>query len=234
MTAGSFSVEGRTCLLYGSEAPAVLLLQTGGKEENEGVPSVAAAVAARTRTPFLLSSLAIDDWNRELSPWAAPPVFGQESFGDGGGETLAFIVERLLPAIRTRIGLGEELPVILGGYSLAGLFALWCAYESDRFGAVAAVSPSVWFPGWLDYARARTPETRQIYLSLGDREERTRNRVMASVGDCIREQERLLRETPGVGCTLEWNPGNHFRDAQERCAKGYFWCMRRLLPETEQ
>lgn len=41
----------------------------------------------------------------------------------------------------------------LGGYSLAGLFSLWAAYQTNLFAGIAAASPSVWFPGFLDYAK---------------------------------------------------------------------------------
>ena len=37
-----------------------------------------------------------------------------------------------------------------------------------------------------------TPKTKRIYLSLGDAEEKTRNRTIATVGDCIWEQALLL------------------------------------------
>ncbi len=59
--------------------------------------------------------------------------------------------------------------------------------------------------------RARQPQAGRIYLSLGDAEERTRNRTMATVGACIREQSDLLVRQ-GIDATLEWNPGNHFQD----------------------
>lgn len=39
-------------------------------------------------TPFSFAAFAVADWNRDLSPWAAPPVFGKEPFG-GGGEAHA-------------------------------------------------------------------------------------------------------------------------------------------------
>jgi hypothetical protein len=64
-----------------------------------------------------------------------------------------------------------------------------------------------------------------VYLSLGDREEKTRNPVMAAVGDNIREACSLLR-SQGVTCTLEWNEGNHFRDADLRTAKAFAWVMK--------
>ena len=68
---------------------------------------------------------------------------------------------------------------------------------------------------------------RRIYLSLGDAEEKTRNRVMATVGDCIREQASLL-EKQGIETTLAWNPGNHFKDADVRTAKAFLWAASTL------
>ena len=99
--------------------------------------------------------------------------------------------------------------MILGGYSLAGLFALWSAYQEScavKFAAAAGMSPSVWFPGWLEYMKTKQIQTKRVYLSLGDREERTRNAAMRQVG-------------------LEWNKGNHFQDVDVRCGKGFLWCM---------
>ena len=98
--------------------------------------------------------------------------------------------------------------IYIGGYSLAGLFALWAATRTDRFAGIAAASPSVWFPGFTDYLRANPVRSGAVYLSLGDREEKTRNPVMAEVGNRIRETEEILRGQ-GVKTVLEWNPGNH-------------------------
>ena len=58
-----------------------------------------------------------------------------------------------------------------------------------------------------------------MYLSLGDREERAKNPLMATVGDCIREQYALLQADHIV--TLEWNPGNHFQDSEKRTARAF-------------
>ena len=63
-----------------------------------------------------------------------------------------------------------------------------------------------------------------VYLSLGDKEEKARNPVMAAVGDRIREAHEILT-AQGVRCALEWNPGNHFRDAAQRTAKAFAWLM---------
>ena len=89
------------------------------------------------------------------------------------------------------------------------------------------MSPSVWFPKWDEYAGKHAVQTERIYLSLGKREEKTRNRVMTAVGDRIREQYKQLQEQ-GIQTTLEWNEGNHFQESDVRCAKAFIWCVRNL------
>ena len=114
---------------------------------------------------------------------------------------------------------------------LAGLFALWSTYQEKstvKFAAAAGISPSVWFPGWLEYAKTKQIRTKQVYLSLGDREEKTRNAVMRQVGQNIREMDRWYRNNEKIECVLEWNEGNHFRDVDVRCGKGFLWCMGKI------
>ena len=181
----------------------------------EGMANEAGIIRELAGDNFLLRAVAVD-WFRDLSPWPAPPVFGDTPFGDGARETLDKILEMT----------GEPgKRYILGGYSMGGLFALWAAYQTGAFAGVAAVSPSVWFPGFSEYALSHTLQAGRVYLSLGDREEKTRNPVMATVGDRIRELHIRLEEE-GVPCCLEWNPGNHFMDPDRRTAKGFAWVLK--------
>ena len=64
--------------------------------------------------------------------------------------------------------------------------------------------------------------SKAVYLSLGNKEEKTRNPVMATVGTRIREASEIL-ESSGINTILEWNQGNHFRDADIRTAKAFAW-----------
>ena len=107
---------------------------------------------------------------------------------------------------------------------MAGLFSLWAAYRTDLFRGVAAASPSIWFPGFYEFMSENRILCGSVYLSLGDKEERTRNPVMATVGDRIRAAYALLQKQD-VKCILEWNKGNHFKDADLRTAKAFTWLM---------
>ena len=89
---------------------------------------------------------------------------------------------------------------------------------------VAAASPSVWFPGFADYMEEHAIKCRRVYLSLGDREEKVRNPVMAAVGENIRGAYDCLAGQ-GVECVLEWNKGNHFKEPDIRTAKAFAWLI---------
>ena len=82
----------------------------------------------------------------------------------------------------------------------------------------------MWFPGWMEFEQQHPMQTQHIYLSLGDKEEHTKNAVMAAVGDNIRTLHSRLAER-GTDCTLEWNSGGHFKDADLRTAKAFRWVM---------
>lgn len=224
----NITVGGRNCVVFSGAAPRAILIQPADKYDLRGLETQIALIEQRCGGDFLFAAVPIQDWNRELSPWEAPAVFGKENFGGGAGETLDAVEQTLLPALLEEYRLPEQLPVILGGYSLAGLFSLWSSCRSDRFSAIAAASPSVWFPDWIEYATTNRIRAAHVYLSLGDREERTKNPVMATVGTCIQTQLQILREG-GIDCILEWNQGNHFKDPEKRTAAAFSWCMDKVL-----
>ena len=219
MIKNEISIDGRLCFLYQDEAATHLLIQPIDEHDLELLDQEIEAIKKMSDKPFSLVAFMIKDWNQELTPWAAPAVFGKVPFGSGAEKTLEFITSRLLPEVQ------ENIPhLILGGYSLAGLFALWSGYQTDKFDGIVAASPSVWFPKWIEYATDNKPLAKSIYLSLGDKEEKAKNPVMAQVGNAIRRQNELL--TGQMDNTiLEWNPGNHFVDSEKRTAKGFAWVM---------
>lgn len=200
---------------YGNPDADTVLIQLTGDHELSVLKNEVEEIRKRTSTDFRLIAAKVDDWNYELSPWKAPAVFGNEDFGDGAVRTLEQILTLCTDKSRT---------YYIGGYSLAGLFSLWAAYQTDVFSGIAAASPSVWFPGFIEYMKEHEIKSETVYLSLGDREEKTRNSVMSQVGNCIRMGYGWLIEH-GINCNLEWNQGNHFREPDIRIAKAFAWVM---------
>ena len=200
---------------FGDPSSDIVLIQPVDDHDLGWIENEIAVISDKCNRDFRLIAVKTDDWNRDLSPWKAPAVFGNDDFGDGAKETLERILELSADKSRT---------YYIGGYSLAGLFALWAAYQTDIFSGVAAASPSIWFPGFSEYMKEHDILCDTVYLSLGKKEEKTRNSVMATVGSRIREAHELLKER-SVNCILEWNEGNHFKDADIRTAKAFAWVM---------
>lgn len=201
---------------YGNREASVVLIQPVDDHDMEGIEQEVGSIRELTGMDFHLIAVKVDRWNEELSPWHAPAVFGNEDFGDGAADTLKKILDLCADDSRT---------YYIGGYSLAGLFALWASFQTDRFAGVAAASPSIWFPGFTEFMREHACKSRAVYLSLGDKEAKTRNPVMATVGDGIRDGYEILR-AQGISSTMEWNPGNHFRDPDLRTAKAFAWILK--------
>ena len=112
-----------------------------------------------------------EDWNRDLTPWPAEKVFRQgEDFTGKAPEYLQFWQETLLPAVEAELGYAPVFRA-LAGYSLAGLFALHAAAETELFHGVASVSGSLWYDGWLAHLQSKPlPHSLQsVYLSVGDK-----------------------------------------------------------------
>ncbi|MCC6094019.1 MAG: esterase [Eubacterium sp.] len=208
---------------YGKKDAPLVLIQLVDDHDLEAIENEVARIRENSSADFRLIACKVGNWNKDLSPWKTPAVFGKEDFGEGAPETLRQVLSLTEEAGKT---------YIIGGYSLAGLFALWAACQTDRFRGVAAASPSVWFPGFVNYLKQNKIKAEAVYLSLGDKEERTRNPVMAAVGDRIRETHQLLLEE-GIRTTLAWNPGNHFRDADLRTASAFAWVMKELAAQTD-
>ena len=223
MTAQQVQIGNRPCRIYGEAHTEYLLLQMTGEHELQSMDHEVTAIAQSGRN-FLFAAVPVKNWNDELSPWKSPAVWGKDSFGGKAADTLRFLTEQVIPALKQQFALPENVRIILGGYSLAGLFALWASTQTNLFYGVAAASPSVWFPGWMEFERQRSIQAQRIYLSLGDREERTRNATMAAVGENIRALHRELAERR-KSCVLEWNIGGHFKDTDLRTAKAFGWVM---------
>ena len=198
-----------------TERPEWVIIQPVDEHDLQGLDEEVIWLGNHSSTTFTLVAFRIRNWNVELSPWKAPAVFGREDFGEGASNTLCYVLDELVTRFK-----GNRY--CLGGYSLAGLFALWSGYQTDVFSSIVGASPSVWFPKWIEYADRHQMKANRVYLSLGDKETKARNPIMARVGECIERMHKLL----DCEKMVEWNEGNHFKDNAIRTAKGLAWAIR--------
>ena len=66
----------------------------------------------------------------------------------------------------------------------------------------------------------------RVYLSLGAKEERTKDPFLSQAGEAVRAAKRILdgQLLPGH-CRLDWNKGGHFSDISGRIRKALVWMM---------
>ena len=152
------------------------------------------------------------DWNDTLSPWPAKAIRkGDRDFG-GHSKVLLHYIQNL--------DLSKYEHVYTCGYSLAGLFALYACIILNLDGCVCC-SASFWYPEFIPFVKKNTMANKRIYLSLGSKENKSRNIVMASVKDCTEEIYKTL--VVDNTCVFEMNPGNHFSNVDQRIEKGIVW-----------
>lgn len=172
-------------------SPRVCYVLLPGGLMSDGVSFLEEAAARYQVSIVVVSGM---NWNDDLTPWAADPVFKREKpFGGKAAGFLKILEDDIIPEAERAFGLvhsdsmsqEEQCPVkrYLVGISLSGLFALWAAHCSDFFVGVASISGSFWFPKFEDWVltHSLSKSVRKVFISLGDKEKETRNRAMSSV-----------------------------------------------------
>jgi len=234
-TAFSFYLEGTSCGVHffgppKEKAPLFIM------PVFDDVPDLIAAqhkrldsIVEAEKTPFTLAVFGVRDWMNDLSPWHVPAANRNgDDFTGGAEETLGWVLGSLLPAIEERYPCVIDGARGLVGYSMSGLFALWSVYQTDMFDFCASCSGSLWYEGFAEYAEQNKPQSKYIYLSLGAKEEKTRNPVFARVGNATRRISTALASSPEVvESELVLHPGGHTGSASERLAAANLWMARR-------
>ena len=95
--------------IYGPLSSDICLIQAVGEHEvgtlDKEIEYIRAGVGG---TEFSLAAVLVDDWNMDLSPWEAAPVFGNEAFGGDGERTLRYITEVVIPESRAAYSVGSD------------------------------------------------------------------------------------------------------------------------------
>ena len=214
-----FTFSNKTATLYASEQenrPLVLL----NCYSDDG-DAVMEALQAREAPEFHLLCVSGLDWERDMTPWAAPPFAPKTpEYSGGADEYLQIALEEILPKARELVGRAIS-GVGVAGYSLAGLFALYALYQCEAFDRAACVSGSLWYPNFKEFClnRAVKRAPAKLYLSLGDQEAKAKNVLIKTVQI---NTEEIVEHYRRLGYDVLWelNPGNHFRDFATRVAKG--------------
>jgi predicted alpha/beta superfamily hydrolase len=215
----TFTAGGKEVTMYLSDQedrPVIILNNFSGDGG-----SVMEALLNMDCPEFNLLSVGNLNWDHDMSPWYCPSLAPNDNPCTGGAdEYLEVLLNSILPEAKSMIK-GTPSFTGIAGYSLAGLFALYAITKCDCFDRAASMSGSLWFPDFKDYVLSTPPMKRpdKIYLSLGDREAKTRNRILQTV-QVNTELIAAHYRDQGLDVTYELNPGNHFRDPAIRSAKG--------------
>lgn len=208
------------------------------ENENESVPIVYANMYSEAELeilheceklgckPFHFVSVTGLRWDEELSPWQHEPVVSKSNHFTGEAEQYArCLTEQIIPYAED--SLKKPRFRIIAGYSMGGLFALYAPYITGAFSKAVSASGSVWYPGFVEYVKVHdflhAPDA--IYLSLGDKESRTKNQYLNRTENCMRELCSIY-QSKGIDSVFELNQGNHFRDVPYRLAKGITWLLK--------
>lgn len=203
------------------DAPLVMVLAA-----RDGAQPVVDALA-ETHLPCFLAWIVPRRWNDQLTPWSAPSPFqGSEDFGGHGREFLDHLEGPWLQALEARLARPWSQR-FLAGYSLGGLFALWAAFSIDGFDGVASCSGSLWYPDLLPWLQSRPVprRLRSVYLSLGKKEARTRNRYLRHGLEALDEVAALCAAA-SIPCEKVLEAGNHFQDVDGRVTRALTWLLR--------
>ena len=165
-------------------------------------------------------------WNQELSPWPVETVISKDDrFTGGADELLKLLTTVMVPQVERLLDAPPSWRC-LAGYSMGGLFAVYSAFHTYVFSRILSASGSMWYPGWLEYAREHelVAPLQGIYLSVGEQESTSRNAVLQTVGERTQAMADLMASR-GVPVTFELNPGNHFKNPPLRVVKGIKWLL---------
>lgn len=215
----TFECKRRNITLYRSEqADSPVIIMNNYSGDGSSVIGAMRRINAPECNLLVIGNL---KWDHDMTPWYCPPISENDTpYTGGADEYLDLLLTQFLPNCRTVLH-GEPCFTGIAGYSLAGLFALYAMYQCDIFDRVASMSGSLWFPGFkecvLSHDLQKRPE--KLYLSLGDREAKTRNPYLKTVQDNTEQIVSHYKQT-GFDVTWELNPGNHFKEAALRSAKG--------------
>lgn len=224
-----FELEGiRACLRTDEPSAPLVVVHDEPARGGQGVlgSELWEACHAAGCAPFSLLCVEPASWNSDLSPWPADAIFRRGTgFGGRAEEELSLLEETLLPRAEAALVASPAYRAI-GGYSLAGLFAVWAVFQTRRFSRLACASGSLWYPGFVGYVAGHKTAAalEAAAFSLGDKEASARNPLLAQVEDATRDVEATF-SARGVKTLFRLDAGGHFVDGPKRLGQDIAWML---------
>ena len=169
------------------------------------------------RSDFNLIGISNINWNDDLSPFYHKMIYkGDKEYKGNANEFLKYIKEELLPFIFNKYNLKPK-SLAIAGYSLAGLFSIYSAYNCDIFDSIISMSGSLWFTDFIKYVENKniSKNVKYIYLSLGDKEAKTKNEYLKEVENKTIAIYNHFKNL-GINTVYKTNSGGHFNDVINR------------------
>lgn len=160
------------------------------------------------------------NWYQDLVPWDSESIFkGDEPFVGQADLYLKLLTDTIIPKVIAQHKL-EPQYLALGGYSLAGLFAVYANFKCDLFTKIASMSGSLWYPKFIDFIKEHTlsPTLKEAFFSIGN-ENVKRNRYLCNIKENTKEIAELFKAR-GIKTSFIQNEGGHQHQVPLRVKQG--------------
>ena len=163
------------------------------------------------------------NWNDDLTPWPAKGVFKKaKPFGGKAAAFLDRLTKETIPETERKLAV-ENAERALLGISLSGLFAVWSAFNTDRFTNIISISGSLWYDGFAEWMKEQTPspQLKKVCMLLGEKEKNAKDPRMATVEERTQTAANLLKEKTQAAVTFELVEGTHFSPTMPRLERAF-------------
>lgn len=175
----------------------------------------------------------------DFTPWAAPSLHvSYKQFGGGGKEYLQWMVQVLKPAIdQTYKTLTDSRHTAIIGQSLGGLIALFSLSITNKFGYIASISASCWYPDFAEYMEQSELQNsiRCIYMSSGKTEGVGHKDIKQNAVPLTKKVWGTLSQRyTDQQVIMFWDEGGHHEQLEKRYTDAFAWLENKLTEEKEQ
>ena len=175
------------------------------------------------KIPINIVAISGMNWNDDLTPWKAPALNPKEDDFKGKAKNfLSSLLSDLFVNTEQSLRLNHPKRHLIG-ISLSGLFALWASTVTGKFNSVASISGSLWYDGFVEWFKEQELLAERYFLSLGNKEVKSKNERLASIGSCTEAILQIIRDKKKE-VNFVTDEGNHFEFIKERLEKAISLC----------